>query len=270
MKHKLTNKPILGHLARCLAIVATLIAILITGVVVRESQAATSIRNIVLVHGAWADGSGWNDVIKKLQSEGYHVTAVQLPLTSLADDVARTRAVLAAQDGPTLLVAHSYGGSVITQLGTDTPNVVGLVYIAAFAPAEGETGLDLLSHATPTPALAAIYPDATGYLWLNRDGFVQHFASGVNHVQASVLAAGQKPINSAVFAETFGPPAWQSLPSWYLIAENDQVIHPNDQHFFATRMGATTSTIASGHLPMISKPNRVAEFLMNVTGQLGS
>ena len=133
--------------------------------------------------------------------------------------------------------------------------MVGLVYIAAFAPDGGETGQDLIEHATPTPGLGAIYPDSTGYLWLSRDGFVEHFASGVNPVQASVLAAGQKPLNSAVFAETFGPPAWRSLPSWYLLAENDQMIHPNDQHFFAGRMGATTSTIASGHLPMISKPD---------------
>jgi pimeloyl-ACP methyl ester carboxylesterase len=155
------------------------------------------------------------------------------------------------------------------QLGTNAPHVVGLVYIAAFAPDEGETGLDLISHATPTPGLGSLYPDGTGYIWLTREGFVNHFASGVNHVQATVLSAGQKPINSAVFGETFGPPAWRTLPSWYLIAEND-VIHPNDQHFFAARMGATTSTIASGHLPMISKPNKVADFLIDVVGQLAN
>ncbi len=270
MKQSLVNKSKFGRALRRASIIAmALVAILVTAVMAQEgSRSANPVQNIVLVHGAWADGSGWNDVIKRLQARGYYVTAVQLPLTSLAEDVARTRAVLAAQDGPTLLVAHSYGGSVISQLGTDAPNVVGLLYIAAFAPDEGETGLDLISHATPTPGLGAIYPDATGYLWLTRDGFVEHFASGVNHIQATVLAAGQKPINSAVFGETFGPPAWRSLPSWYLLAENDQVLHPNDQHLFADRMGATVSIIASGHLPMISKPNKVVKLIIEVAEQL--
>ena len=229
-----------------------------------------SLPNIVLVHGSWADGSGWNDVIQRLQQRGFHVTAVQIPLTSLAEDVARTRAVLAEQDGPTILVAHSYGGAVISQLGADAPNVIGLIYVAGFAPDEGETINDLVAQAPPTPALAAIYPDSTGYLWLTREGFEQHFASGVNSKQARVLAAGQKPVNAAGFGETYGPPAWRSLPSWYLLTENDQVVHPDLQHFFAQRMGATVSTVDSGHLAMISHANKVVRLITDVSRQLSN
>ncbi len=225
---------------------------------------AKSLPSIVLVHGAWADGSSWSGVIQRLQSAGYKVTAVQIPLTALADDVARTRQVLAAQSGPTILVGHSYGGAVITQLGTDAPNVVGLVYVAAFAPDEGETAKGLTSGDPQPAGAAAIRPDAQGHLWLDPDGFVKYFAPDVNRAQARVLAAVQKPIAAGTFLgeEPFGPPAWRSLPSWYLVTTNDQMIPPDAQRFMAQRMKATISTVASSHVPMVSHPDVVANLII--------
>ena len=214
---------------------------------------------IVLVHGAFADGSSWAAVVERLQAAGYTVTAVQLPLTSLADDVARTRAVLAAQPGPTILVAHSFGGVVVTALGTDAPNVVGLVYVAAFAPDEGETLHALASAEPQPPGAAAFRPDATGFVWLDPDGFVQFFAPDVDPAQARVMAAVQKPIaiSNILSAEPLGPPAWRTLPSWYLVAENDQIIPPAAQRLMAGRAKATTSSVASSHVAMISHPDVV-------------
>lgn len=272
MKHNLLNPLKLFQFTRrttslLLVIAFMAIALVGTAVLAKDTGASGSKPNVVLVHGAWADGSGWNQVIQRLQQKNYDVTAVQLPLSSLADDVARLRAVLVEQDGPTIVVAHSYGGAVITQLGADAPNVVALIYIAAFAPDEGESMLDLVGHATPTPGLGAIHPDSTGYLWLETEGFVQHFASQVPALQAHVLAAGQKPINSAIFGEVIGPTSWSMLPTWYLVAQNDQVIHPNDQQFFAQRIGATVSTVPSGHLPMISHPSRVFNLIDGVATQ---
>ena len=163
------------------------------------SAAAPGKPNIVLVHGAWADGSSWSKVIGPLQEAGYNVTAVQIPLTSIEDDVATVRNVLTNQTGPTILVAHSYGGAVITELGADAPNVVGLVYIAAFAPDEGETAKGLTS-AEPAPAgVAAIRPDAAGNLWLDPAGFLQWFAPDVDPAEAKVMAAVQKPIAASTF-----------------------------------------------------------------------
>jgi pimeloyl-ACP methyl ester carboxylesterase len=175
--------------------------------------------------------------------------------------------VLAAQDAPTILVGHSYGGAVITQLGTDAPNVVGLVYIAAFVPDQGET-MQGLTGAGPAPAgSAAIRPDAAGFLWLDPAGFVQFFAPDVAPVQARVLAAVQKPIAAAALlgAEPFGVPAWKALPSWYLLTQDDQMIPPAAQQFMAGRAGATLATVAASHVPMLSQPEAVANLIMAAT-----
>ena len=190
--------------------------------------------NIVLVHGAWADGSSWSGVIQRLQKAGYHVTAVQLGLTSVDEDVARTRAMVAAQTGPTLVVAHSFGGAVITQLGTDAPNVIGLVYESAFAPDQGETLKGLLSQPPQPPGGAAIHPDHEGYLWLDPAGFVKYFAPDVPVAEARVLAAVQRPISADVLFSPaeFGPPSWRSFPSWYLITTEDQMVPPDVQRLF--------------------------------------
>jgi pimeloyl-ACP methyl ester carboxylesterase len=156
--------------------------------------------NIVLVHGAWADGSSWSSVIERLQADGYHVTAPQFPLTSLADDVDRLRQVLAIQDGPTVIVGHSYGGQVMTALGNDAPNVVGLAYIAAVGLDEGESLNGLLAQGPPTPALTHQFVDEQGFVWLTQDDFVNHFAGDVEPVKAKVLYAVQQPLAASALA----------------------------------------------------------------------
>jgi pimeloyl-ACP methyl ester carboxylesterase len=215
--------------------------------------------NIVLVHGAWADGSCWSDVIQRLQADGYKVTAPQLPESSLADDVARVRQVLSRQSGPTVLAAHSYGGQVITSLGTDAPNVVGLVYIAGFGLDEGESIGALLQQGPPTPATANIDVDSEGFGWLPEEDFLGHFAADIDPVKAKVMYAVQQPLTMSAFEDVMGTPAWKSLPSWYLVAKNDEVIPPDAERQFAQRMGADTIEVESGHVAMVSHPDETHE-----------
>ena len=215
--------------------------------------------NIVLVHGAWADGSCWSNVIERLQADGYKVTAPQLPESSLAADVARVRQVLARQSGPTILAAHSYGGQVITSLGTDAPNVVGLVYIAGFGLDEGESVGALLQQGPPTPATANIDVDSEGFGWLPEDDFLGHFAADIDPVKAKVMYAVQQPLTMSAFEDVMGTPAWKSLPSWYLVAKNDEVIPPDAERQFAQRMGADTIEVESGHVAMVSHPEETHE-----------
>jgi pimeloyl-ACP methyl ester carboxylesterase len=213
--------------------------------------------NIILVHGAWADGSSWSAVIEELQAKGYRVTAPQFPLTSLADDVARLRQVLALQDGPTIVVGHSYGGHIITALGTDAPNVVGLGYIAAFGLDEGESLGALLSQGPTPPALVHQVVDKRGFVWLAEEDFINYFAADVDPVRARVMYAVQQPLVATAFNEAMGVPAWKSLPSWYLIATDDQALPPPAQRLFAKRMGATVVEIPSSHVAMVSHPRDV-------------
>jgi pimeloyl-ACP methyl ester carboxylesterase len=213
--------------------------------------------NIVLVHGAWADGSSWSPVIERLQAHGYRVTAPQFPLTSLADDVGRLRHVLALQDGPTVIAGHSYGGQVMTALGNDAPNVVGLVYIAAFGLDEGESLGGLLAQGPPTPALAHQFVDEEGFVWLTEDDFVNHFAGDVDPVKAKVLYAVQQPLSTSAFSDVMSVPAWKSLPSWYLVAQDDEALPADAERMFANRMGATTIEVPAGHLAMVSHPAEV-------------
>jgi len=213
--------------------------------------------NVILVHGAWADGSSWSAVIEQLQANGYKVTAPQFPLTSLADDVARLRQVLALQDTPTILVGHSYGGQIITALGTDAPNVVGLVYIAAFGLAQGESLGALLSQGPTPPALVHQFVDGRGFVWLSEEDFINHFAADVDPVKARVMDAVQQPLAAAAFNQVMDVPAWKSLPSWYLIATDDQALPPAAQRLFAKRMGATVIEIPSSHVAMVSHPRDV-------------
>ena len=226
--------------------------------------------NIVLVHGAWADGSSWSAVIERLQKDGYNVTAPQFPLTALADNLARLRQVLAVQPGPTILAGHSYGGQIITALGTDASNVVGLVYIAAFGLDEGETLGGLLLQGPPTPALAHLRIDAQGFGWLPQDDFVEHFAADVDRDQANVMYAVQQPISLSAFADVMGVPAWRSLPSWYLVARNDEAIPPDAERLFAQRMGATTVEIASSHVAMVSHPDDVVKLIKDAARAVGA
>jgi pimeloyl-ACP methyl ester carboxylesterase len=217
--------------------------------------------NIVLVHGAWADGSCWSNVIERLQAGGYDVTAPQFPETSLGADVARLRGVLARQDGPTIVAGHSYGGQIMTALGSDTPNVVGLVYIAAFGLDEGESLGALLGQGPPTPALAHLVVDEQGFGWLPEDDFVGHFAADVDPVEARVMYAVQQPIAMSAFDDVMAEPAWKSQPSWYLVAQNDEAIPPDAERQFASRMGATTIEVPSSHVAMVSRPAEVAELI---------
>ena len=225
------------------------------------NQSMQSLPNVVLVHGAWADGSSWSGVIEQLQRDRYSVMAPQFPMTSLADNVARLRQVLAEQPGPTLVVAHSYGGQIITALGTNAPNVIGLVYVAAFGLDEGEAIQDLFSLDSPTPATAHLRIDAKGFAWLPQDDFVNHFAPDVDRVKANVMYAVQQPLPLSTFGEKMGPPAWKTLPSWFLVATEDHVIPPDAERAFAKRMGATTEEVKSSHVVMVSHPDRVINMI---------
>jgi len=225
----------------------------------------TPLPNIVLVHGAWADGSSWSAVIERLQADGYNVTAPQFPMNALANSVDRLRLVLRRQDGPTIVAGHSYGGQIMTALGTDAPNVAGLVYIAAFGLDEGEAIGALLESAPPdaSPALAHLDIDAEGFAWLPEDDFVNHFAADVDPVKAKVMYAVQQPLHTSSLTDVMGVPAWKSLPSWFLIADGDQAIPPDAQRQFAARMGADAVEVASNHVAMVSHPDEALERILS-------
>ncbi len=219
--------------------------------------------NIVLIHGAWADGSCWSGVIERLQSRGYNVTAPQFPESSLEADVARLRQVLDRQDGPVIVAGHSYGGQIITALGDNAPNVVGLVYIAAFGLDEGESIGALLSQGPPSPVLEHLDIDSRGFAWMPEDDFVKHFAADVDPVRARVMHAVQQPLAVSTLQDMMGVPAWRSHPSWYLVATDDQ-------RQFAARMGATTIEVKSSHVTMVSHPDEVAHLIETAAETLHS
>jgi pimeloyl-ACP methyl ester carboxylesterase len=217
--------------------------------------------NIVLVHGAWADGSCWTDVIQRLQAGGYHVIAPQFPMSSLVADVARLRQVLQFQTGPSLVVGHSYGGQIMTALGADAPNVAGLVYVAAFGLDEGESLGALLSQGPVAPALVHMFTDQQGYLWLSEDDFVNHFAADVAPAKALAMHAVQQALIATAFDDVMGVPAWKSVPSWYLVAKDDEALPPDAERQFAARMGATTIEVPASHVAMVSHPTEVADLI---------
>jgi pimeloyl-ACP methyl ester carboxylesterase len=216
---------------------------------------------IVLVHGAWADGSCWSAVIESLQADGYTVTAPQFPETSLAADVARLRQVLRRPTGPTVLVGHSYGGQIMTALGAESAGVGALVYVAAFGLDEGESLGRLLAGGPPTAALAHLIVDEQGFAWIPEEDFVGHFAADVDPVKAKVLCAVQQGLSMSTFEDVMGVPAWKSHPTWYLVATRDEAIPPDAERMFAQRMGAQTVEVASSHLAMVSRPKDVVELI---------
>ncbi|HEX6533558.1 MAG TPA: alpha/beta hydrolase [Gemmatimonadaceae bacterium] len=220
---------------------------------------------IVLVHGAWADGSSWEGVIRPLQQAGYHVIAVQNPLTSFADDVATTQRVIDAQPGPVVVVAHSYGGAVITA-AAGRPNVRALVYIAGFAPDAREPFQALLSRFGDSDVIAALVPDAAGALYIDTTKFHEVFCADLPAEQANVLAATQKPLAGSIFGASIDTPAWKTIPSWYLVTQEDRVIKPELQRFMTQRMGARASEIRSSHVAYISHPTEVARLVEEVAG----
>ena len=217
--------------------------------------------NVVLVHGAWADGSCWAKVIPILQAQGLNVVAAQIPLTSLEDDIAVTRRLLGSMPGRTVLVGHSYGGAVISGAAAGVTKVAALVYITAFGLNEGESLETLSRQGEPSTGSTAIAPDENGFLWIDRARFHAAFAADATATEAAVMAAVQKPLALAAFAGKSGPPAWRTLPSWYLQCTDDQMIPPAAQAFMAQRMGATVRSVQASHAPFMAHPGAVAEII---------
>jgi pimeloyl-ACP methyl ester carboxylesterase len=220
--------------------------------------------NVILVHGAWADGSSWSKVIPRLQAKGLHVVAVQIHLASLADDVATTKRSIALQSGPVVLVGHSYGGAVITEAGND-PKVVGLVFVAAFAPGDGESVTSISKPYPPAPLGAELRPDAQGFLWITPKGFSEDFGQDLSAGEKTSLTATQGPANAAAFDATIKNAAWKTKPSWFVIAGNDRAIPPDLEKAEAARMKATAITLPSSHLAMLSHPEEVAALIEKAT-----
>jgi pimeloyl-ACP methyl ester carboxylesterase len=229
----------------------------------------STVKNIVLVHGAWADGSSWSKIIPLLQARGLHVVAVQNPLSSIADDVASTNRIINAQDGPVLLVGHSYGGAVITEAGNNA-KVAGLVYVAAFAPDEGET-LGGMAQKFPTPpAFGEFQPIEDGFLLLTRKGVMEDFAQDLSPQEKSIVFATQGANQSAILGTPIKKAAWHTKPSWFVIAANDRTISPDQEKSTAQRMGAKTLTLPTSHLAMLSQPEKVANFVMEAAASFGA
>jgi pimeloyl-ACP methyl ester carboxylesterase len=218
-----------------------------------ETKDNTAAPGIVLVHGAFADGGCWSHVIPILEDDGFRVTAVQNPLTSFRDDVATTRRVFEAEPGPVVLVGHGYGGAVITAAAGGAKNVRALVYVAAFAPDAGEH-LQALLMAHPSKLATALVSDSAGFLSIDRAKFGEVFAGDVSERECRVMAAVQKPIHGDILTHVFGAPAWRHVPSWYLVATEDQTINPGLQRMFAARMDATSHEVKTSHAAFVSSP----------------
>src|SRR3989441_2236574 len=216
--------------------------------------------NVVLVHGGWVDGSGWEGVHNILTRDGHHVSVVQIPTVSLADDVMATRRVIGAQDGRVILVGHSYGGAVITEAGND-PKVAGLVYVAAFAPDKGESVASLIKDPPPDAPVPPILPPRDGFLFLDKTKFAASFAGDVEAEKAAFMADSQVPWGVQALAGEISEPAWKSKPSWYLLVTEDRMIPPPAQRFMSARAGSTVAEVAGSHAIYVSQPNAVAALI---------
>ena len=229
-------------------------------VAMSQTRQPGNVRNVVLVHGGWVDGSGWEGVYKALKKSGYAVTIVQEATTSLADDVATTKRAIASQNGPVILVGHSYGGTVITEAGTD-PKVVGLVYVAAFAPDKGESVSTLIKDPVPGAPVPPILPPVDGYLLLDKAKFPASFAGDVSLEKASFMADSQVPWGVNALSGTISEPAWRTKPSWYLLTTDDKMIPPAAQRLMAKRAGATVVEVKASHAIFVSQPQAVASLI---------
>ncbi len=219
--------------------------------------------SIVLVHGAWSDGSSWSKVIPILQDAGHSVVAVQLPLTSLADDVATTRRALRALPGPVVLVGHSYGGAVITEAGSGAENVSGLVYIASFPLEEGESVSGVQGRFPALPGSTDARQDAEGFTTMDPAKYHENLMADAAPAEARVAAAVQHPTQGRCFGDTVsGIPAWKQKPSWYQVSTDDAAVHLDAQRFLADRCGATTVEVATSHIPMAARPREVADLIL--------
>jgi pimeloyl-ACP methyl ester carboxylesterase len=229
-----------------------------------ETTKAPESVHVVLVHGAWADGSSWSKVITLLQAKGISAVAVQLPLTTLSGDVATVERAIALQNGPVVLAGHSYGGAVITDAGND-PKVVGLVYVAAFAPDSGESVGSVSQAYPPAPLGAELRPDSEGYLSITPKGVAEDFAQDLPAAETKLLWAAQGPTNGAVFGAPISNAAWKTKPSWYVVADQDRAIPPALEKAAAARMKATTIHLPASHVAMISHPKDVADLIEQAT-----
>lgn len=251
--------------ATCLALLAIIVpAAKATGQTTPTERA----KNVLLVHGAWADGSSWSKLIPLLEAKGLHVVSVQIPLTSFADDVAATQRAIALEDGPVLLVGHSYGGAVITEAGND-PKVAGLVYVSAVAPDQGESTFGLITSVA-TPIGSELRPDKSGFLKLTTKGIAEDFAQDLSAKEIAILTATQVPVSVAAMKGEVTTPSWKSKPSWYIIAANDRAISPDLEAAQAKRIGATTITIPSSHVIMLAQPSQVATVIFDAVSKAGA
>jgi pimeloyl-ACP methyl ester carboxylesterase len=215
---------------------------------------------VVVIHGAWADGSSWEPVIRRLQREGLKVVAAPIPLTSLSDDAAALRRTIARTEGPVIVAGHAYAGAVAGTANDE--RVKGLVYVAALAPDEGETVADVFYRNEPHPKAPKLAPDADGFIWMPEESFAQAFAQNATAAQLALTRAVQRPIAVKSIQEPVTAPAWQTKPTWYLVAEDDRMIHPQTQHFMAERMKATIRSHAVDHTPLLTAPDKVAEIIL--------
>ncbi|MBL1097929.1 alpha/beta fold hydrolase [Streptomyces coffeae] len=233
---------------------------LITGRTLDEFRELMAMTDIVLVHGLWADGSSWSEVIPKLHQAGHRVQAVQLPLTSVEEDITLVRQLVDRLPGPVVLAGWSYGGAVITNAAQGAANVSALVYVAAFAPDKGENGNDVLAR-FPSPVAEALRQDEQGRMWLDPDQYGPVFAADLHPSRAAVLASVQKPAAPACFETRSGEPAWASVPSWYVVAEEDRALLPAAQRWMAERMKAITTSVPASHAAPLSHPEQVAKVI---------
>jgi len=251
--------------ATCVALLALVVpAAKATG----QTPSTARVKTVLLIHGAWADGSSWSKVIPLLEVKGLHVVAVQIPLTSFADDVAATQRAIALEDGPVLLVGHSYGGAVITEAGND-PKVAGLVYVSAVAPDQGESTFGLITSVA-TPIGTELRPDKSGFLKLTPKGIAEDFAQDLSPKEIAILTATQVPVSVAAMKGEVTVPAWKTKPSWYIIAANDRAISPVLEAAQAKRIGATTTTARSSHVIMLTQPAKVARVIFEAASKAGS
>jgi pimeloyl-ACP methyl ester carboxylesterase len=249
----------------CIALLAIIVP---TVKALGQTPPAERVKTVLLIHGAWADGTSWSKVIPLLEAKGLRVVAVQIPLTSFADDVAATQRAIALEDGPLLLVGHSYGGAVITEAGND-PKVAGLVYVSAVAPDQGESTFGLITSVA-TPIGSELRPDKSGFLKLTPKGISEDFAQDLSTKEIEVLTATQVPVSVAAMKGEVTTPAWKSKPSWYIIAANDRAISPDLEAAQAKRIGATTTNVPSSHVIMLAQPSRVAAVIVDAASRAGA
>jgi pimeloyl-ACP methyl ester carboxylesterase len=230
-----------------------------------EMKTTTTKKTAVLVHGAFADGSGWQKVIPFLLAGGLNVVAVQHPLTSLADDVAVTKRVIEEAEGEVILVGHSYGGAIITEAGT-SDKISALVYVAAFAPAKGESANETQKDYPKPGWLGSIDVNKQGFVKLTPEGMANYFAQDLPASESGVMAVTQGPTAGGCFDEKLTETAWSNKPAWYIVAAEDRMINPDSERKFAAKMNAKTTILASSHVPMLSKPKEVAAVILDAAG----